>query len=210
MKDQDAESPYRTCSNLLDRLKNPEDQEAWQRCNDLYSPLLFSVALKAGLRMTEAEEVRQQTLIALVKKMQTFKYDRSAGSFRSFLLHTAYWRIKDQLRKRQPQLQPLRDNPIVTDRTATVERIPDPKGFRLEEIWDEEFRNNLFQAALARAKRQVSAKNFQIFHEYVVNKRPTEAVARLFNVKPAAVHLVKCRVSQILKAELKNLHAASS
>jgi RNA polymerase sigma-70 factor (ECF subfamily) len=209
MKNQHFNSRYRTCSELLVRLKDPDDQEAWQQCNDLYSPLLFSFARKAGLREIEAQEVCQQTLIALAKKMPAFKYNRSLGSFRSFLLHTARWRIKDQLRNRQPFLRPLREHPTLFGRNDTVNRIPDPNGFQLEEIWDQESRDSLVQAALARTKRRVSAKNFQIFHEYFVNQSLPHQVARLFNVKPDAVYLIKSRVSRVFKDELKKLQSAS-
>jgi hypothetical protein len=48
-----------------------------------------------------------------------------------------------------------------TEHTATVERIPDPKGFDLEAAWDPEWEKNLWDAALARVKAQFKPSNFR-------------------------------------------------
>src|SRR5690349_11679170 len=126
-----------TRRSLLDRLKNYEDKESWMEFYRLYSGLIYSVALKAGLSATEAEEVLQETCIGVAKKMPGFKYDPEIGSFKSWLLHTTRWRIADQFKKRRPQNTAVKDSyrTRTRDRTATIERIPDPAGFNLEKIW---------------------------------------------------------------------------
>ena len=195
----------RTRSSLLERLKNPEDRNSWQEFHDLYSRLIYSVARKAGLTESEAEEVQQETEICVFRKIQEFRYDRNAGNFRSWLLHTTRWRIADQFRKRQPQLQPLKNRATVTNRTATIERIPDPNAFNLEAVWDRELEENIFGAAVEKVKRHVSPKQFQIFEMYVLKKRAPGEVARTLRVNTATVYLAKCRVSRLIKNELKNL-----
>ena len=90
----------RTRSSLLEKIKDPADLRSWQEFYTLYSRLIYSVALQAGLTNSEAEDVRQETFISVAKKMNQFKYNRSSGSFRGWLIHTAKWRITDLLRKR--------------------------------------------------------------------------------------------------------------
>src|SRR5688500_5891812 len=89
-----------TRRSLLSRVKNPDDQESWRDFFRTYSKLVYRVATKAGLSHCEAEDVVQETFIALTKKMPQFKYDPALGSFKSFLIHTAQFKIGDQLRKR--------------------------------------------------------------------------------------------------------------
>src|SRR5439155_16210578 len=133
-----------TRSSLLSRLKNWDDQESWKDFFNTYWRLIYEVALKAGLSDAEAQEVVQETVILVAKKMQDFKYDPAVGSFKNWLLHTTRWRINDQFRKRHPEREAIRRRPEDTARTATIDRIPDPAGLVLEEEWDEEWKKSLF------------------------------------------------------------------
>src|SRR6266581_5526601 len=155
--------------SLIGRLKDMDDQQSWQEFFDAYWKLIYSVALKAGLSDSEAQEVVQETVISVAKKMPEFKADPAAGSFKSWLLTLTRWRIVDQARKRQAKPAP---NPFAgqecppnpqtgmsapqhgddSARTSTVERVPDPG--ELDAIWNEEWENNLLVAAAARVKRQ--------------------------------------------------------
>src|SRR5207244_7720281 len=65
-----------------------------------YAPLLRNVARKAGLTDAEADEVAQETLIAVAKKIVEFKHAGNRGSFRAWLFQQARWRIADQFRSR--------------------------------------------------------------------------------------------------------------
>jgi len=89
-----------TRRSLLTRLKNWDDQEGWREFFDTYWNLIYGVAIKAGLGDAEAQDVVQETVIAVAKKMQDFHYDPSIGTFKSWLLHTTRWKIADQFRKR--------------------------------------------------------------------------------------------------------------
>ncbi len=65
----------RTRHSLLNRLKDWGDQASWQDFLDTYWRLIYNVAVKAGLADTEAEEVVQETVIAVAKKNAEFKAD---------------------------------------------------------------------------------------------------------------------------------------
>src|SRR5262249_49944715 len=92
--------------SLISRLKDWNDQGSWQAFFNTYWKLIYSMAIKAGLSDAEAQEVVQETVITVAKKMAGFKTDPALGSFKSWLLHITHWRIVDQLRKRQPEHQP--------------------------------------------------------------------------------------------------------
>src|SRR5437016_14532682 len=94
--------------SLIGRLKNLDDQQSWQDFFDAYWKLIYSVALKAGLNDSEAQDVVQETVISVAKKMPEFKADPAAGSFKSWLLTLPPWPITDQLRRRKNVGQPSR------------------------------------------------------------------------------------------------------
>ncbi len=165
------------------------------------------MAIKAGLNDAEAQEVVQETVIAVAKQMEGFKYDPQIGSFKGWLLHTTGWRISDQLRKRRGEAGASGREYKTSRRTATVERIPDPAGSNLEAIWEKEWRNNMFAAAIEKVKRRVDARQYQIFDLYVIKQWPVKKVATMLGVRPGQVYLAKHRICALVKKEIAHLES---
>ena len=197
-----------TRQSLLSRLKNWDDRESWQEFFDTYWKLIYGVAIRAGLTDAEAQDVVQETVIQVAKKIPEFKYDPAVGSFKQWLLHTTRWRIGDQIRRRLPTNEPFTQPPADTAETATVERLPTPAPLDMETVWDEEWERNIFEAAIEKVKREVSAKQYQIFDLYVIKKWPVQKVARTLGINIGRVYLAKHRVTGLLKKEIKKLEHA--
>jgi RNA polymerase sigma-70 factor (ECF subfamily) len=200
----DDASPTRR--SLISRLRDWNDQNSWQQFFDTYWKLIYSVAIKAGLSDQEAEDVVQETVLSVAKKMDDFKYDPAVCSFKGWLLHVTRLRIKDQLRKRLPAIgTPPR--PRTRSGTATVERIPDPSGDVLESVWNEEWEKNLVDVALSRVKPRVRPEHYQMFYMNVVQRIGVRKVASMLGVSTGQVYLVKHRLGGMLKKEIKQLES---
>src|ERR1041385_4862929 len=111
-EDHDEFLPTR--QSLLSRLKDWGDDASWREFFDLYWRLVYRVAIKAGLNDSEAQEVVQETVLSVAKKIkdgQGFKYDPSK-SFKGWLLQRTHWHIKDHQRRhqRQPPMVPIQDD----------------------------------------------------------------------------------------------------
>src|SRR5262245_50894794 len=143
-----------TRDSLLSRLKDWQDDASWRDFFNTYWKLVYGVALKAGLTEQEAQEVVQETVITVSRRIAEFKYDPAICSFKTWLLNLTRWRIIDQVRKRPPagagHLQ-FDHNA----RTAAIERVPDPAGFDLETVWNKEWEQQILLAALPAVKRKV-------------------------------------------------------
>jgi len=200
---------YATRRSLLSRVKNPDDQESWQVFYDTYSKLVYSVAAKAGLTHTESEEVVQETFIALVKAMPTFKYDPARGSFKGWLIHTTQFKIGDQFRKRKRRSVVNNGSTAREGRTATIERIPDPKSLDVGSIFEDQWRGRIFELAVEKVKEQVTASQFQIFDLYVIKKWPVRKVATTLGSNSGRVYLAKHRLTRLVKREVKALESAA-
>src|SRR2546422_8175240 len=97
-----------TRHSLLSRLKDWDDQDSWRDFFNTYWKLIYGAAIKSGLSDTEAQEVVQETVITIAKKINEFKTDPALGSFRGWLLHITRWRIADQFRRRAQPAVPTR------------------------------------------------------------------------------------------------------
>ena len=196
-----------TRASLLERLKDLGDQDSWQQFYTTYRKLIFSFAVKHGLSGTEAEEVVQETVITVARNLPEFRYDPARCSFKTWLFNLTLWRIRDQIRKRQPERASTHRRPGETDRTGTVERIPGPEGEHLTALWEEEWKKDLFERALDKVRAKVDEKQFQIFDLYALQSWPARKVARSLGVSRARVYLTKHRITALLNKETQRLRA---
>jgi len=198
-----------TRRSLLSRLKDWDDQESWKDFFDTYWKLVYGVAIKSGLNDAEAQDVVQETVLSVAKKMHAFKYDPAVGTFKSWLLLITRRRIADHLRKvyREPPQHVSQRNAEETARTPTIEKAADPASLELDRIWEEEWQKNLLEAAIQRVRRQVDPKQFQIFDSYVLKQWPVDDVKKTLGVSAAQVYLAKHRISALIKKEIKKLEA---
>ncbi len=198
-----------THASLLERLKDLEDQESWQRFYNTYRKLIFSFAVQHGLSGTEAEEVVQETVITVARNLPEFRYDPQRCSFKTWLFNLTLWRIHDQLRKRRPEEASVHRKPQNTDRTSTVERVPGPESERLAALWEEKWKKDLFERALQRVKTRADEKQFQIFDLYVLQRWPARQVARSLGVSLPRVYVTKHRMARLLAQEVRRLQEAN-
>src|SRR5688572_15927585 len=82
-----------TRRSLLSRLRNMGDDDSWRAFFDAYWRLIYNVARKSGLSDEDAQDVVQETVISVAKKMPEFRYDPAKGSFKSWLLIITHRRI---------------------------------------------------------------------------------------------------------------------
>ena len=190
-----------TRQSLIARLHDWDDQRRWQEFFETYWQLIYHVACRAGLKDDEAQEVVQETCIAVAKNVT--KYDPKAGPFKAWLLHMARWRITDQFRRRAKN----RIGRSVDDTrdTATLDRLPGDGEAAFERLWDEEWQRGVLEMGLSRLKRKVSAKHYQIFDCAGLKGWSAGKTAKSLGVNIAQVYLVKHRLKGMLKKELEEL-----
>jgi RNA polymerase sigma-70 factor (ECF subfamily) len=208
-----------TRQSLLSRLKAWDDHESWRDFFDTYWRLIYGLAIKSGLTNAEAEDVVQETLLAVAKEMPDFKYDPARGSFKGWLLEITRRRIANQVRKRLKHRHATA-GPLVGEatrppsgertesdqrRTATIERVQDPSSDEMERLWDQEWRSNLLEASIVRVKKQVNAKQYQMFNLYVTMQWPMDQVKKTLGVSAAQVYMAKMRISRMIKREVRTL-----
>src|SRR5436190_24241879 len=137
-----------TRSSLLSRLRNAGDEASWRLFFETYCRLLYNVARKSGLSDSDAQDVVQETVIAVARKMPEFRYDPAKGSFKNWLLLITRRRIHDYFRRF------YRANRAEATATPEAnETIPAgdlPPDAELQAAWDYEWKQNLFHAALDR------------------------------------------------------------
>lgn len=196
-----------TRRTLLSRLRNLDDQESWRTFFNLYWRLLYNVARKSGLDDGGAQEIVQDTVIAVARKMPEFRYDPARGTFRQWLLRITRRRIVDHLRRiyRQPPKAVVAPESLDEDE-AHAAAIIDLSASAIDAAWNEEWEKSTFDAALARVRAEINPRHFQVFDYCVLKDWPASKVAATLGLNAAQVYLAKHRVAQAMKHAVRRIN----
>ena len=120
-----------TRNSLLNRIKDLGDDASWRDFFETYWELIYNLARKAGLTDAEAQDVVQETVIAVSRKIAGFRTGAEHGSFKAWLLQQTRWRIVDEFRKRDkfaPAPRPVTGGqPILRDEDRDRHNKPHPR-----------------------------------------------------------------------------------
>lgn len=194
-----------THASLLERLKDLDDQESWQQFYTTYRKLIFSFAVRHGLSTAEAEDVVQETVISVARNLPGYHYEPERCSFKAWLFNLTLWRIRDQIRKRHPREDSIEGRPGESGGSGVAEYLARAEADRAAELWEDEWRKDVLERALARVRGKVDEKQFQIFDLYALQHWPAHRVARDFRVSLAWVYVIKHRISSLVRKEIQHM-----
>jgi RNA polymerase sigma factor (sigma-70 family) len=189
----------RTGVTLLGRLhQNPNDQEAWNQFVERYGPKTYRWCLKWGLQPADADDVTQDVLLKLAKRMNAFTYD-SAGSFHALLKLMTDQAVHDHFAERRRGVAGSGD-------TQELERLQSQEARQdLHARLAEEYDLELLQIAEERTRLVVGPQKWQAY--CLMEKEGlsgAETAARLG--MPVATAFTACSKARAqLKAEVRKL-----
>jgi RNA polymerase sigma-70 factor (ECF subfamily) len=184
--------------SLLDRLRDPADQDAWGEFDRRYGPKIRNWCLRWGLQPVDAEDLCQQLLLKLLDKMRTFVYDPSR-SFRSWLKTVARNAVSDFARQRVEAVEGCGDD-LIKRLLGGVEAPRD-----LAQQLEEQFDLDLLEMARSRARQRVKPTTWKLFVEAAVEGMPAAEVAQKNQVTVDQVYVIKRRVLKMLREEVQRL-----
>ena len=200
--------PAGTRKTLINRLRQTNsDTRSWSEFYELYWKLVYSVARKAGLSETDAEDVVQETFLKVSKSIKKFDYDPSKGRFRNWLCLITKQQVANHYRKSK-NLPPLPSN-WNEDPDEPARDIPDPTS-DWDSLWESEDRKHTMHLALTKLKDKVKPKPYQIFLAHCIKGMPVKEVASLLEVSNNEVYLAKSRVMPLFEEEIKALGRADN
>jgi RNA polymerase sigma-70 factor (ECF subfamily) len=184
----------KTSSTLLERVKSPSDQAAWERFVELYAPLVYQWARRAGLDEAPARDLVQDVLLTLVEKLPQFSYDRDK-SFRSWLKTVTLNKWREGLRRH-------RHEPAALD----CGDIPDPEAPDAACLFEEaEYRRALVYRAMKLIEPDFAPTTWKACWDYAVLGRQPADVAAELGIKVHSVYLAKSRIVRRLREILDGL-----
>ncbi len=183
---------HTTPPSLLERLRRPGEDPAWERFVLLYTPFIFSLARKFGLDREAAADVVQDVFVLLAKKMVDFQYDPEQ-SFRAWLRTVVLNRIYESARHRRITLLTGGD-PIEIEQRDVVAAFEEA-----------EYRDHITARAFEIMQREFHPTTWKACWELIMTDKSAAEVAKELGMTEGAVYVAKCRVVRRLRTELKGL-----
>jgi RNA polymerase sigma-70 factor (ECF subfamily) len=188
-----------TSPTLLGRLgRVPADHAAWAEFAERYGRKIYGWCRRWGLQEADAEDVTQDVLLRLARKMRDFSYD-PARSFRAWLKTVTHHAWRDFATGLSRPGVGSGDS-----RTLEVLQTVEARDALVNAL-GEEYDRDLLDEALARVRLRVQPHTWQAFHLLAVEGRSgAEAAARL-GMKVAAVFVARSKVQKMAREEIRKL-----
>ena len=188
-----------TSASLLDGLRLAPQDEAWRQLVELYSPLIRNWLLRNGAAPGDVDDVAQEVLLVVVRRIGEFRREPRTGAFRNWLRTITvnclrdHWRGKNKL-------------PAVggSDFGEFINQLEDPHS-GVSDQWSREHDEHVIRYLLNRIRPRFAVNTWRAFQRFALENASADEVARELDISPNAVFIAKSRVMAMLRRQGRGL-----
>lgn len=177
-----------THPSLLERLRDGSDDAAWAEFDRCYGELIMRYCRSRGLKLSDAEDVRQLALMQFARAARNFEYSPARGRFRGYLGQVVRSAISRHAARPNGRERALDE--------GVLSSIPDP-GLG-DELWEREWVEHHLRRAMATLRRSYSPRSVEVFDRILAGES-VPAIAERMKMTEQAVHKIKQRIRDRLK-----------
>jgi RNA polymerase sigma-70 factor (ECF subfamily) len=191
---------FPTSKSLLERLRDRGDGDAWQRFLAVYESWLRGWLSRHDLQPADVEDLLQEVLAVVSRKLPEFVHNGQPGAFRSWLRAILTNMVRHFLRGQRNRQAVLPSQPL----DDWLDQLADPNS-ALTRQWEQEHDEQLVRRMLACIRGEFQPTTWRVFQMLVLEDRPAAEVASHFGLQRNAVYAAKARVLARLREELRGL-----
>jgi len=190
---------------LLNRLKEANEPEQWDRLVALYGPLLTAWLRKYDVQPSDSQDLVQDVLLAVSADLPSFDHNGRPGAFRSWLRTIMVNRLRNFWRARDRRPSAVGGQDI----ELRLLQLDDPSS-ELSLLWNRQHDLHVARQLLALAKPNFTLETWAAFERVTIEGERADAVAAELGISINAVFIAKSRVLSRLRQEAAGLVEASS
>jgi RNA polymerase sigma factor (sigma-70 family) len=188
-----------TSLSLLQRLRTGRTNEAaWVEFTERYGRLMYRWCQRWGLPDADAQDVVQNTLLAMVRQIDSFEYDPKK-SFRAWLKTVAQRCWLRAVEERRRMTAALGVDVGVDQLDSAIARED------LDHVFEAEARRDVLTIALTRVQQRVEPTTWQVFELLALQGLSGADVATRLAMQVAAVYVARSRVQKMIREEVQAL-----
>jgi RNA polymerase sigma-70 factor (ECF subfamily) len=162
---------------------------AWRRLLDLYQPLIRGYLRRQQLAEQDVDDVTQEVLTLVVRKIDGFQRQDQTGSFRSWLRKITLNCLRDHWRSRRGKARADGSSRML----EVLEQLADPES-GLSQLWDQEHDRHVTQYLCRQIQQHFTEKTYQAFLRVAMQEEDAEQVAADLGMTVNAVYVARSRV----------------
>ncbi len=180
-----------TDRQLINRLSNSHDREAWERFTELYGPVIEKWCRKNQLLPQDAEDTTQEVLRTV--SASVLKWDSSKGAFRAWLYTVTKHLAITLLKKNQRRTEMLKQlNQQVDDEMMSAS-------------FDQLSRRQFLAAAMKRVQAEFEPRSWNAFLKSYLEGQSPAKVAEELNMSVGAVYIARSRILARIRDEVDKI-----
>jgi len=183
-----------TSLSLLDGLRDQADDAAWRRLVDLYAPLIRAWLMRRAVQPQDAEDIAQEVMVVVMRKIPEFDRVSRTGAFRRWLLLITTNCLRDFWRARRIRPTPLGEQAFLEELAA----LEDPAS-ELTRQWDQEHDMHVVRSLLERIRPDFEPRTWEAFERVTFRGESPAAVAAALGMTVNAVFIAKSRIMKQLR-----------
>jgi RNA polymerase sigma factor (sigma-70 family) len=185
-----------TSPSLLLRIRDPNDQAAWEEFLSIYSVIVRDYCYRRHLQSADVDDVIQDVMASVSTAIKRFEYDPTKGRFRAWLGTIAANCIKT----RMSQAAKESVQTVFAGNMNLNETSSDP-----DSDWISVFSEHIFRTACSRIRKDFADKTWECFNASWIRNEIAGDIAERLNIPVHSVYVNKSRVLKRLETEVKTL-----
>ncbi len=185
-----------TRDTLLGRLVDIYDEESWHEFVQYYRKFIYLLIIRLNVNHHDAEELTQEILLKLWKKLPDFKYNQEKGRFRSWLCRITDNQVKNFFRSKSRKKENFSSDDFQATNISTLPEI--------NKLAEEEWEKYITVMAWENIKVHFSDSVCEAFLMLRRGHSRSE-VAQKLGLAETSVSTYKTRIIERMKSEISRL-----
>jgi RNA polymerase sigma factor (sigma-70 family) len=178
------------------------DPLAWRSIDKLYRPLIYRWLITWGLESNHAEDLTQDVMAVVIRKVPDFEHTGRPGSFRSWLRVVSVNRAKRFWLDKQGMLDVAEGGSGHLNYLADLEDPTSPAS----QNWDREHNEHILRQLLTLIETEFEPRTMEAFRRLVIAGEKPTAVADATGLSIASVYSAKSRILARLRSEAEEFY----
>jgi RNA polymerase sigma-70 factor (ECF subfamily) len=190
---------WKTSQTLLQRAKDPSDQQAWEDFVFYYEKFIFHILHKMNSSSADFDDLVQDILLKLWRNIG--QYDREKARFRTWLGVTIKNTVLNYLGSKASRQKQQQISVDEQDSVIDLQVVSQPE---LEQVIEDEWKRYVSGLAMKNIQKIFSGKAIDVF-ELSLDGKTNDQIAESCELSIASVYTLKNRVKSRFVKEIKAL-----
>lgn len=168
-------STYVTRHTLLDRIRDPQDSEAWKDFIEFYKNYIYFIIRSMGIKPQDADDILQQVSLKLWKNLPNHLHDPQKGKFRSWVSTISKNTVLSYVKKQATQAEKL-DQAKQKEELSYLDAIKLPE---IDKIAQQEWEVFITNTALENLEERFTPQAIQAFKMHINGSSPEHSASKL-------------------------------